>query len=384
MNALNDCVLALKRNGSINKEQVPNHFRKACCKLESLLGELNCQFQQRIAKEGVQRKVSQVRSVVTDQFEGLAMMIDGLAEELCGLRLLDPQQTCRVQKYLEQEGLQAERVICWRDIYKRTRTEITLPSYKVARINQVKLILDLSSILEIELDAPIVCKRDKLTVVSFSEKATYTMEIAACQIPSGKNRLCGDAYNYMRESSGRAHLIISDGMGSGGAAAVDSSMASGLISRLLSVGIGHDAALKMVNSALLIKSGEESLATIDVCSVDLFSGQADFYKAGAAPTYLLRDGKAGYIESTSLPAGILRGVSFEKSALKLREGDIIIMVSDGVTIAGGKWLLPELQELNATGIQQICEKIAAIAKQRRDDGQNDDITVMAAQLIRGI
>lgn len=90
-----------------------------------------------------------------------------------------------------------------------------------------------------------------------------------------------------------------------------------------------DASLKLVNSALLVKSGDESLATIDITGVDLYTGKAEFYKAGAAPTFLRKSGKGGYVESSSLPVGILGGVNFEKNAVTLRDGDVIVMVSDG-------------------------------------------------------
>ena len=43
-------------------------------------------------------------------------------------------------------------------------------------------------------------------------------------------------------------------MGRGSRAALDGAMGAGLLSRLLSAGFGFDAALKVVNSALLVKS----------------------------------------------------------------------------------------------------------------------------------
>ena len=93
----------------------------------------------------------------------------------------------------------------------------------------------------------------------------------------------------------------------------------------------YTAALKIVNSALLVKSGEESLSTVDIAAVNLYTGQAHFYKAGAAPTFIRRGSRTGMVESTSLPAGILTAVEFEKSSVQLRDGDLIVMVSDGAT-----------------------------------------------------
>ncbi len=62
-------------------------------------------------------------------------------------------------------------------------------------------------------------------------------------------------------------------MGTGGRAAVDGAMATGVMEMLLKAGIGFDCALRIVNSALIAKSGDESLATVDVAMFDLFSGK---------------------------------------------------------------------------------------------------------------
>ena len=145
-----------------------------------------------------------------------------------------------------------------------------------------------------------------------------------------------------------------------------------------------DAALKLVNSALLVKSGDESLATIDITGVDLYTGRADFYKAGAAPTFLRKSGKAGYVESSSLPVGILGGVSFEKNTVTLREGDLIVMVSDGAVAGGYEWLLSDLEHYEGDDPKQLSDQVVAEAKRRRLDGREDDITAIAIFLEKGI
>ena len=61
-------------------------------------------------------------------------------------------------------------------------------------------------------------------------------------------------------------------MGTGGRAAVDAAMASGLFSKLVKSGLGFDTALRIVNSALLAKSEEESFATLDLACFDFYTG----------------------------------------------------------------------------------------------------------------
>lgn len=116
--------------------------------------------------------------------------------------------------------------------------------------------------------------------------------MGATQLGNSESKLCGDSFCYVDGQNGRVNVILSDGMGSGGAAAVDSTMTAELLRRLIEAGVSLDAALKLVNSALLVKSGDESLSTIDIVGVDLYTGCVDFYKAGAAPTFCASRGAA--------------------------------------------------------------------------------------------
>ena len=56
------------------------------------------------------------------------------------------------------------------------------------------------------------------------------------------------------------------------------------MSKLIKSGLGFDCALQIVNSALMVKSGDESLATLDIICIDLCTGIADLMNAGAPAT----------------------------------------------------------------------------------------------------
>ena len=104
--------------------------------------------------------------------------------------------------------------------------------------------------------------------------------------------LCGDCAEAFTDGSGRYISVLSDGMGTGGRAAVDGTMTAGMAQSLLKAGIGFESTLKMINSAMLAKGGEESLATLDVACIDLVTGHVTQRKAGAAGTVLRRRKKS--------------------------------------------------------------------------------------------
>ena len=173
-------------------------------------------------------------------------------------------------------------------------------------------------------------------------------------------------------------MLISDGMGTGGRAAVDSAMASGLMTRLIKSGFGFDCALKFLNSSMLFKSADESLATMDVASIDMHTGAVELYKAGAAPTVVKRGNRTGKAVSTSMPIGILSNVSFDRAGIKLSTGDIVVLLSDGAAFDGIDYIRDELEHFNKGTAQDLAERIVSYAANSRRDGHTDDITVMTA------
>lgn len=379
ISAFSNSVDTIKQEGSVNDKTIDSYFTRNCCKLQNLVDSLNISFTDYVAKEGVKRKVTQVRGIVTDQFEGMGLVLQELAAQVEKTTIHDATIHIRISDMLFSNKINPTHVRCYVDEYDRMSVDVEVLSYKLARMNLEEITVEISDICTRDLDLPILRKSEKTTLLTFAEKCKYTVEYGACQQAASKNKFCGDSYNFFSNSTGNANIILSDGMGTGGSAAVDSAMTSSLVSKLLEAGISHNATLKMVNSALLVKSGEESLSTIDVSSIDLYNGHATFYKAGAAPTFVRKGGKAGYVQSTSLPAGILRGVDFEKSAITLHDHDIVVMVSDGVVNNGTDWIKAELESFKGTA-QELSERILRIAKERGIEDRSDDMTVICACL----
>ncbi|MFR3251649.1 MAG: SpoIIE family protein phosphatase [Eisenbergiella sp.] len=114
-----------------------------------------------------------------------------------------------------------------------------------------------------------------------SEKAPFTMRTGASQRTCGESALCGDTFETFRDGRGRQILLISDGMGTGGRAAVDAAMASGLFSKLVKSGLGFDTALRIVNSMLCLQNQKRNPSLRSTLPVLIFiQGHAPFAKRG--------------------------------------------------------------------------------------------------------
>ena len=159
-------------------------------------------------------------------------------------------------------------------------------------------------------------------------------------------------------------------------------MAAGIAARLWAAGFAPAAVLRTVNAALLVKSREERLATLDVVTINTHTGRLDSYKAGAATTLLCSGGRVSRLDRPGLPVGILSEVIFEHSHDLLSHGDILLMVSDGA-LAGGVAAVEEiLRNHPADGSMQVLAQAVCDAARQAEDGHSDDITAVALRVTR--
>ena len=127
---------------------------------------------------------------------------------------------------------------------------------------------------------------------------------------------------------------------------------------------------------------------MDICHVNLFDGHAEFIKLGAAASFIWRQERIISLRSVTLPAGILKQVEPEKNEMLLKDGDMILMVTDGVTDAlggeaeTGAWLKGKLSAFPMSNPQDAAEYILQEAKKERRDGRRDDMTVLAGRFWR--
>ena len=103
-----------------------------------------------------------------------------------------------------------------------------------------------------------------------------------------------------------------------------------LLEQFLDSGFSQETAAKMINSAMVLQREGDMFSTVDVCTLNLYTGVCEFLKAGAATTFIKRSDWVETITSTSMAVGLLQQTDFEMMSKKLYPGDYLIMVTDGV------------------------------------------------------
>ena len=381
MNSFNDMSPLLREKGRVSTSEVKGHLARNCSRLDEVTRLVNAGYREHLVREGAWRRLSEIRAVVTDQFSGMADMLEELAADFALEERLDADAAARVSDVCEAHGLSVRDVVCAVGREGRMTVDI-LASDKGSRVHEKKWRGDIGEACGRTFDHPVVARMGDVIRITLTEQPLYRVSVGSAQLCCAGEKLCGDAFESFQDSGGRLVTVLSDGMGSGGRAAVDGAMAAGLTTHLLQAGFGPDSVLRMVNTALMVKSGDESLATLDVASIDLFTGRLESFKAGASVSLLRSKGIVSRMERSSLPVGILRDIAFERSQDTLVDGDILLLASDGVVSAGVGWVEEALRDfdLEQGGVQELAESIAYTARQKQKGQREDDITVIALQV----
>ena len=367
----------LKEKKMVTEKDIDEKYPKKCCKSQEMADSITNYYELCAAYTIADKQINEVRGIVSEEFKGLSELLEDLSNEFRDYEYFDSACAERVGAIFKMEGLVPLDVACRINKYNRMSVEVIILDNDKRQIKKTELVKAVSSACGRKMDSPCISYAPDRCRIQFNEKPIYDLQIASAQHISGKGTLCGDCMNYFTDGMGKLVSIISDGMGTGGRAAVDGNMAAGIMTKLIKAGLSFDCSLNIVNSALIVKSSDESLATLDVTSFDMFTGSVEFLKAGAPMSYIKRGSNLIKIEAPSLPAGILRNISFAKKSFSLNVDDCIIMLSDGIVSGGDKWLEARLKNLtNDFDIKNVADDIIREAVERCSATRDDDMSGM--------
>lgn len=369
----------LESNGTIGERDVEKSFVKNCCKKGEIARSMNANYREYQSALEAQQRITDVRSVVAGQFSGIGDILHDLADEFRNTMRCDNESAQRIISALTGLGAIVEECICLVSNGGRMSVELTL-SNKSEKLSKGEVMREISRCCGRRFDLPTISREGNRIRIAMCEMPVFDVEIGSDQHTADNGKLCGDCINYFNDGFGKTYALVCDGMGTGGRAAVDGNMAASVMTRLLRAGLSADSCLQIVNSALMVKSEDESLSTVDVTSVDLYTGKTTFKKAGAPVTFVKKNGRVTVREMPSLPAGILNGIKFSTDTVNLTTGDMIVMVSDGVITGDDKWLEKLIRTWNEGSTQDLAKAVVDEAVKHRKADREDDVTAVAIRI----
>ena len=214
------------------------------------------------------------------------------------------------------------------------------------------------------------------------------LEIGAANVCKNGETICGDFW-CQNGNSDEQILVLSDGMGSGVKANILATLTAKMLSSMLGGSIPIDECIMTISETLPM-CRERKLAYATFTALKLQGTTAYLVRYDNPPVLLLRQGRA---QRFAYGVHFVGEKEIHESTLHLQEGDLLLLMSDGITQAGrGKtqdeWKSEEIADLAAQyekedlSPQRMAAKILRAALALNLDEADDDATVVVVKVRR--
>lgn len=384
-------VEKLDSKGWIEQQDIPQYFMDRCERLDDFVKAINYTYELFKVDMVWRSRIGESRGLVSQQMKSMSKIISNLANELNTDIVFKEDIENQIVLELTKKGVRSAEAVVYENKFGNYEVSLT---YKgcggkrscigcvekvVSDIIGCKMVKDSSECglnTKTDICSIKLLKEDNLKVIT-----------GVARIAKNEKYVSGDNYTFLNSGDGKYIAALSDGMGTGHKACMQSKATVNLIEQFMESGFDKDTTVKLINSILVLKSNDESFATIDISVVDLYNGEVEFVKVGAAPTFIKRAEFVEIVRAASLPAGILSNVELELIHKNVSNGEFIIMVSDGIvdSFKNSEDSIIEVQniitQMTSKNPQQIADDLLNEALSRCEDREPiDDMMVMVSKI----
>ena len=381
----------LESKGCLQSVDVPACFSNdSCARPKELINTMNSLYEVYRVNVMWKRRVSESRGLVFQQLHGVSKIISQLANEIHAETSYKNDIEAKLVSQLDNKGFDIEEVSIG---YEKDGEMSVLiqsrgcPGMKKCRTEMDEIVCQ--TVGKRMVRGGFVCSPEKTRakcMIRYTCVENFGITVGATSVSKYSNVESGDSYSFMELSDKKYILGLSDGMGTGEIAARNSKMAIDLLEKFLETGFDRDTAVKIINSAMVLKSADETYATIDISAIDLYTGAVEFVKIGAPPAYIKRKNCIEVVKGESLPAGIIENLDLDLHSKMVEAGDFVVMVTDGIADSNwqkeecGDWLVDFLEETETVNPQELAELILKRAIRNFGEKVGDDMTVLVAKV----
>ncbi|REK67420.1 stage II sporulation protein E [Brevibacillus sedimenti] len=381
----------LYETGTLAGVTPPRDWERKCVKVDKVFTVMEQEFEREQSFEQLKRQVRESRKLVADQLSGVSRVMSDFAREIQREGMELTLQEKQVSQALEGLGLSVRRVEIHNLEEGKVDIEISQPTC-YGRDECAKIVAPM--LTEILGENIVVRERhcepqkDGACRMCLASAKAFDVDIGVAGAAKDGKLLSGDSFRTMDLGNGKMALAISDGMGNGERAYLESQSALDMLQQLLRSGIDEKLSIKTVNSVLALRSTDEMFATVDLALIDLQTAHVRFVKIGSTPSFIKRGDDVITVTASNLPAGILEDIEVDVVTRTLKPGDLLIMMSDGIYEAPRHienrqvWMKRMISELQTDDPQEVADLLLERVIRQHSGSIVDDMTVLVARLDR--
>lgn len=381
----------LIRNYQEKRKVVPQEIERKCVMRNALIKNTEEIVNEYIIGEMWRNRLSEGRELLAAQINNMAGSINEIVDEFNVNTKFNSEAEGLIRRILDKRGIKYSDIVCFDNKNDRLIVKLSMEACGGTQVC-VKDVLPLLN----EVLKRCMCVSDEgCSINPNTNKCSITFEeTPTFHISSYVERQCksgekynGDSYTFGKLSDGTYMTIISDGMGSGPQAGQESTAVIELIEKFTKAGFSKESAINTVNSIMTLKfSSDEKFSTVDLSSVDLYTGDIQFIKVGGVASFIKSGNNVEVIKSKTLPIGVLDKPDVEVTEKKIKNGDIIVMLSDGLldydNASAGKedWVTEFLKKTNNNNPKELCEQLIKTSIELGGNKAKDDMTVIVSKV----
>lgn len=391
--AMVDLLALVEVYGKVTPDNLTAEIKKRCSRTKELAITISCLYEAYNLNRYWSRRLLESRDIVSEQLRGISEVVGRLPDEL-EFELEKGEMGPHLRKKLKEAGTQVQSLTVYPQENGMAEISLTYPPCGEIMECRSTIIPVISKLLEQPYDlATPVCtvkEGEQSCYLRLYPQLHYRLVLGTAGMGKNGSIVSGDSYAFFHLKGGRFGIVLSDGMGTGPRAAMESGTTISLLRYLLESGFGQELAIKTVNSIMALRSPGDNFATVDLLVVNLYSGEADFFKICAEPTFIIREGLVSIIKASSLPVGIIEDIEITSLNRTLEHGDVLVMVSDGLLeVPRGKedknkeeWLTDILLDVADMEPQEMADLILKLTQTSAGGPAKvlDDMTVITARL----
>lgn len=383
---MKDLAAELSYNDRVVSTQTEKEW-KHCHRFSRVVDAISQELTFYQADQKLKKQVKESRKLVAEQLRGVSEVMDEFAKEIQKERKNHHMQEEQILEAITDFGLQLQSVEIYNLEKGNIDIDISLPYFKGGGECEKLIAPMLSDILG---ETIVVASEDTesqpgLCFANFRSTQKFVVTTGVAHAAKGGGLISGDSYSLMELGAGKYAMAISDGMGNGERAKMESSETLELLQKILLSGIDEKVAIKSINSILSLRTTDEIFSTLDLALIDLHDAKAKFLKVCSTPSFIKRGDRVFKIESSNLPIGFMDGVDVEVVSEQLKAEDLLIMMSDGI-LEGPKnvenvefWMKRKIKDLKTDKPQEVADLILEEVIRTRGD-ISDDMTVVVAKI----